>query len=244
VATIDEISDRYVTRVAELDPVGATRSGIPGHDAEMTDYSPDGIDARASLAQATLAELARLSRDVDRDRVAIGVMAERLQVSADQYAAGERWRDLRIIGSPVQGMRDCFDLMAYDTRDDWEIAAARMQLVPAGIAGLEQTLREGMSRGVVSARRQALACAQQAATWGGEVAGTQPFFLALVDNYGALALGNGALQTRLEHAAESATAAYARLARFLREDYAPKANPHDPVGRERYALNARAFLGS
>ena len=122
-APIDEIADHYVARVAALDPVGATRSGIPGHDAEMTDYSPDGVDARAALIRDTLGELAGLPRDTDRDRVATDVMAERLQVSADQYAAGERWRDLRIIGSPVQAMRECFDLMAYETRDDWEIAA-------------------------------------------------------------------------------------------------------------------------
>jgi uncharacterized protein (DUF885 family) len=243
VADVFEISDQYVERAAALDPVGATRSGVPGHDAEMTDYSPDGIDARASLARETLAELAQAPQADDRDRLAAAVMAERLQVGLDQYAAGERWRDLRVIGSPVQSMRECFDLMGFDTREDWETAAARMELVAQGVASLELTLREGMSRGVVAARRQALACAQQAATWGGEVEGTQPFFMALVDNYSALQHGNGTFETRLEHAAESATAAYARLARFLREEYAPVADEHDPVGEERYVLFARAFLG-
>jgi len=48
---------------------------------------------------------------------------------------------------------------------------------------------------------------------------------------------------RLEQAAEAATAAYARLAAFLRDEYAPKAEPRDPVGRDRYALFARAFSG-
>jgi uncharacterized protein (DUF885 family) len=242
-ADVYEIADRYVDRLAELDPVGATRSGVPGHDAEMTDYSPDGIDARVALARDTLAELAAAPRADDGHRVAADVMAERLQVSLDQHAAGERFRDLRIIGSPVQGIRDCFDLMPFDTREHWETAAARMERIPAGIAGLELTLREGMSRGIVAARRQALACAQQAATWGGEVEGTDPFFVALADRYGALQFDGAALGTRLEHAAQAATAAYARLARFLREDYAPNASSHDPVGEERYVLFARSFLG-
>jgi uncharacterized protein (DUF885 family) len=118
-----------------------------------------------------------------------------------------------------------------------------MERVPDAIAGLELTLREGMSRGVTSARRQALACAQQASTWGGEVEGTDPFFMALADRYGAVRFGNGAFETRLEHAAEAATAAYARFARFLREEYATNADPRDPVGEERYVLFARAFLG-
>jgi uncharacterized protein (DUF885 family) len=239
-----EISDQYVERLAQLDPVGATKAGIPGHDAEMTDYSPDGIDARAMLNRETLEALPRAETDGDdRGRLAAAVMAERLQVQVDQYAAGERWRDLRIIGSPVQSIRDCFDLMSFDDRDDWETAAARMERVPEAIAGLELTLREGMSRGVTSARRQALACAQQAATWGGDTEGTDPFFLALADRYAAARFGNGAFETRLEHAAQAATAAYARLARFLRDDYAPRANPRDPVGEERYVLFARAFLG-
>src|SRR5690242_9512868 len=86
VPTIDDISNDYVERLATLDPVGATGSGVPGHDAEMTDYSPDGIDARAALASDTLGALAALPRDNDRDRVAIDVMAERLQVTVDQYA--------------------------------------------------------------------------------------------------------------------------------------------------------------
>jgi uncharacterized protein (DUF885 family) len=242
-ASVFEISDRYVEELATLDPVGATRSGVPGHDGEMTDYSPDGIDARVTLARDTLRELGSAARENDDDRRAADVMAERLQVSIDQYAAGERWRDLRIIGSPVQSIRECFDLMAFDTRDDWEIAATRMERVPEAVASLERTLREGMSREIVAARRQALACAQQAATWGGEVEGTTPFFMELVDGYGALALGNGTLEARLVAAAQTATAAYARLGRFLRDDYAPVADPHDPVGEERYVLFARAFLG-
>src|SRR5215207_4752340 len=164
-----EISEQYVERLAQLDPVGATKAGVPGHDAEMTDYSPDGIDARALLNRETLEQLGGVTRDDDRQRRAADVMAERLQVSVDQYAAGERWRDVRVIGSPVQSIRDCFDLMSFDSRDDWETAVARMERVPDAIAGLELTLREGMSRGVTSARRQALSCAQQASTWGGEV---------------------------------------------------------------------------
>src|SRR3954447_4655658 len=160
-----EIADQYVERLAALDPVGATKSGVPGHDAEMTDYSPDGIDARDALARDTLTELANAPRNNDGERRAADVMAERLQVGLDQYAAGERWRDLRIIGSPVQSIRDCFDVMAFDSRADWEVAATRMEQVPDAVASLERTLREGMSRDIVSARRQAIACAQQAETW-------------------------------------------------------------------------------
>ncbi len=39
---IYELSDAYVERQPQLDPVGATGRGIIGYDDKMTDYSPDG----------------------------------------------------------------------------------------------------------------------------------------------------------------------------------------------------------
>jgi len=104
---------------------------------------------------------------------------------------------------------------------------------------LEVALREGMARGLLSARRQALGCAEQAATWGGESSEVAPFFVALVAGHN----GDAKLHEELERNAATATEAYARHAAFLRDEYAPKADPRDPVGRERYALFARAFNG-
>ena len=47
----------YVERFAALDPLAATGEGIAGHDHEMTDFSPDGIDERAEHDRATLRAL-------------------------------------------------------------------------------------------------------------------------------------------------------------------------------------------
>jgi uncharacterized protein (DUF885 family) len=230
VSEVYAIADRYVDKVAELDPVAATNAGIPGHEHELTDYSPAGAAARADLARDTLRALGSAAVDTDADRLAAAVMTERLQVALDQYEAGERLRDLRVIGSPVGSIRAVFDLMAYDTPDDWDIVRRRMQRVPAAVAGLEEALREGMARGIVAARRQALACAQQAATWSGDA----PYFRNVADRHPDEPLAN---------AAEKATAAYARLAAFLRDEYAPNGDATDPAGRERYALFSRGFNG-
>jgi uncharacterized protein (DUF885 family) len=51
------------------------------------------------------------------------------------------------------------------------------------------------------------------------------------------------LERRLGAAATAATAAYARLGRYLRQEYAPAAPDYDAVGAERYQLAARSFLG-
>src|SRR5256886_14682764 len=87
-----ELADRYVDRSAVLDPILATSRGITGHDAEMTDYSPEAPAARAALDRETLAELSRRPTPTAADRIAAEVMRERGQVAADQHAAGERRR--------------------------------------------------------------------------------------------------------------------------------------------------------
>jgi uncharacterized protein (DUF885 family) len=238
-----ELADHYVERFAALDPLAATGEGIAGHDHEMTDYSPDGAEERAELDRSTLRALDTIELRDDADRIAADVMRERLELAVTEYEAGERLRDLRVLGSPVQGVRMAFDLMARDTAEDWQVLAERMALVPQGLSSIEAALAEGAAEGVVAARRQAVACTKQADTWGGLEPGTRPFFLGLVDEYDASGLGDTAFRDRLETLATRATEAYASLGRFLVEEYAPRASERDPVGRERYALYAQDFNG-
>ena len=239
-SAVYDLADAYVTEQAALDPIGATSRGIPGHDTEMTDHSPDWIAARAELGRSYGRRLAELAPQGDADRRAAEMMAERLAVEADADAAGERWRDLRIIGSPVQAIRSVFDLMPRSTPADWETVAARLEKVPAALSGFVTTLRDGAARGIMAARRQALECAGQAATW----SGPQPFFVDLVAAAPASVGDDEQLTGRLDAAARAATAAYGELARYLRDEYAPAAPEEDGVGAERYQLAARAWLGT
>ncbi|HZP28846.1 MAG TPA: DUF885 domain-containing protein [Acidimicrobiia bacterium] len=237
------LSDRYVERVAVLDPVAATFEGLTGHDAEMTDYSPDGIEERHTFDRTTLRELRGTAPEDDRDRIAAEVMSEQLARGLALADAGESYRDLNVLASPVQLVRQCFDLMPSATRDDWEVITARAALVPQALAGFEDTLTEGRRQGLVAAARQAVACAQQADVWGGVKGGSRPFFLALADRFAASGIDEPALHTRLEQVAQRATDAYAALGRYLVEEYLPDASEHDAVGPERYARWASVFNG-
>jgi uncharacterized protein (DUF885 family) len=238
-----DLADRYVERFAALDPLAATGEGIAGHDHEMTDFSPDGAAERAELDRSTLRALDATALATDADRIAAEVMRERLELAVTEHEAGERLRDLRVLGSPVQTVRMAFDLMARETADDWRVIAERMALVPQGLASIEDALAQGVASDVVAARRQAVACTKQADTWGGLDPATQPFFHALVDEYDASGVGDPALRRRLETLATRATEAYASLGRFLVEEYAPRAGERDAVGRDRYSLYARDFNG-
>lgn len=238
---IYEIADGYVERSAALDPVSATSDGVAGHDHELTDYSPAGSEARATAARETLTTLAGATPTGERDRIAAEMMRERLELAVSQNEQGEDLRDLRVLGSPLQSIRMCFDLMGYETAEDWAVVAERMAGVRESLASFRAALEEGARRGLLAARRQALACALQAETWGGLDNGDEPFFRALATRYGQSA--NGALGASLSRAADDATAAYAEIAVWLRDTYAPMAVERDAVGAERYALQARLFCG-
>ncbi len=112
--------------------------------------------------------------------LAAAYQTERLGTSLALVDADEPLRELNNLASPVQAVRDVFDLMSYESVSDWEIAARRMAAVPEALRGLRATYEEGRSRQIVAARRQALAAADQAGVWSGEGA-QRPFFEALID---------------------------------------------------------------
>ena len=237
---IYELCDAYAEQVAALDPVTATFRGIVGHDAEMTDYSPDGIDPRSELDRTTLDRLRELSAENDRDRIAADLLSERLSSSLALDDAGETLRELRVLGSPFQAVRQVFDIMPRATEQDWSTVAARMELVPNGLAGVQSALEESARRGIPPARRQVLACTEQGATWAG-LRQHGPFFVELVAQYAG---NDPVLKDRLVNAAAAATKAYSALSDWLRHDLAPLASAQDAVGPERYGLASSQFLGA
>src|SRR5438105_1480351 len=224
---------RCVERLAQLDPLSATMRGIQGYDAQMTELSPAGVEARAELVRSTLATRGTLAPVTDRERTAAGVLGERLQVSADRHRAGDDYRDLNNINSAVQVVRQVFDVMPTETAEQWEAICSRLERVPDAIEGLCATLREGLQREVSAARRQALTCSEQARVWSGGRPGTPPFFMTLVERAQRTNAPDGTFRRRLEDSARAAGAAYADLSRFLREEYAPRASERDPVGPAR-----------
>jgi uncharacterized protein (DUF885 family) len=243
VSEIYDLSDRYVERFAALDPVASTLEGLTGHDHEMTDYSPDGYAERDEHNRATLRALAGAPVATDRDRIAADVLREDLETGVELYDTGEHLRTLNIIASPVQYVRMCFDMMPTDTEADWDVVAARLALVPQGLSTFQASLTEGARQGLVAARRQAVNCMRQAETWGGAKSDIRPFFLTLVDRFDESGIESRVLRDTLLANANRATEAYAGLARFLADEYAPHATERDVVGPDRYALLARVFNG-
>jgi uncharacterized protein (DUF885 family) len=235
---IFELAQRWVDGYAELDGYAATAWGFKHLEDRMPDYSPGGFAAVAEHRKTGLEQVAAASAESDHDRLAGAVMTDILETEQSLDDAGEWLRPLYVFGSPVQHLRECFDLMQLESEEDWERAATRMERVPGAAEGLVATLEEGMRRGVMAAPRQAVACAEQADKWAGRGA-DDSYFARLVAPYD----GDGALRDRLDAAATRASGGLGSLAGFLRDTYAARSTERDPVGRERYLLHAHAHLG-
>ena len=233
------LSDDYINTVAQLDPAAATYMGIAGHDHEMTDFSPAGHDARANNDRQTLAKLNALDTSANSDRLAAGVLRESLEISGEEFDANEHLVSIRVLAGDVDAARAIFDLMPTDTAEQWSVIAERMSKVPQAFAGMRESWKLGLDRGVKAQRRQVLASSDQLATWAGRK-DAPAFFEQFAESAAAVP---GAPLEQLRKAAKNASLALGETADFLVNDYAPQADTRDGVGPERHALARRRFMG-
>jgi uncharacterized protein (DUF885 family) len=229
------LADRYVEAVCDLDPITATSLGNRPGDDRLPDFSPAGLAAEAELDRRTLAELDRLGEPDDRvERRCARLLRERLSAQLAVHEAGEGYRALSNLFSPVHAVRQVFALMPTATEDDWAVIGRRMARIPEAYRGFTESLREGVRRGLLVAPRQVGTVVGQLDEW---LAG--PYFTTFV------AAGPERLRDELRTPAAAADQAVAEVRDFLRDEYAPATEgTPDAVGRDRYALAARRWTGS
>ncbi|MGP4017254.1 DUF885 domain-containing protein [Saccharopolyspora sp. 5N708] len=236
---VHEISDQFVDELVALDPIAGTYLGVPGREEELTDYSPDGHQARAELARRSLAAVQAAEPVDDSQRIAQAVFAERVGLDLELHEIGADMASLNVIASPAQELRQVFDLMPTETPEQWRTIAHRLSAMPEAVQGLRAGLLAAAGDGNVSAARQVSKVAEQCDTWSGR--GGQSFFAAMVARAGGV---DESLRRDLDTAAKAASEAYAGLADFLRSELLPKAPQKDAVGEQRYRLWSRYFTGA
>ena len=232
----DQIAEQYVPAALELYPMWATAAGITGFEERMADLSPDGFEARADLDRRTIAALRAVAATSEPEQVARAAMLERLGLAVERYDAGDETSDINVIASWMRSVRQVFDVMPLTGEEAQRHLAVRMAAVPEAYAGLRSTYVQAAQQGRVAARRQIEGCAQQCDSWSSD----GDFYGDLVERTGA----TGTLRAQLDKAAEAATAATAEFGEFLLTDLLPLAPERDAVGRERYELALRSFLGA
>jgi uncharacterized protein (DUF885 family) len=237
---VAQISNQFVADLCVISPMTAIQLGRaqPG-DSGLDDLSPDGLRRTKDLAAAAVAAVADASDQEPGDGIARSVMIERLGVEIDKVESGWAEADLNVIASPVQHVRLLFDILPKGSDEEWDVVAKRMLAVPEALSGYRASLQAAAARGQVAAQRQIDKCAEQCATYAGT--GDNPgFFTTMV----ASAERSGELGDALDRGASAAQDAYRELGEFLTGTLRDRAPEKDAVGRERYTLASREFLGA
>jgi uncharacterized protein (DUF885 family) len=238
---IDQIANSWVATITKLSPSFATEVGSASGADKLDDLSPEAHSNYIQEAKKVLAELnvARVSDETDQ--VTLDAMTADLLLSVEMYEARLFRRDLNVIASPAQGIRDVFDLSPTATDNDWENLAARMRAVRGSLDGYQRSLREGIAAKDTPARRQVIANIDQALAISAKDGFFVKFAESAMSDSGELP---DSLKTELASAAQSATVAYGEFANFLKQELLPGAGEVDAIGRERYELFSRGFLGA
>jgi uncharacterized protein (DUF885 family) len=235
-----EVADRFVDAVCDLDPLTATQLGTRPGDDRLPDLGPAGLAAEEALNRAALAELDRVLaadpglEDDAIERRCARLLRERIGADLAWHEAGEGFRSLNNLFSPIHAIRQVFSMMPAVSEDDWSVIARRMARVPEAFRGYRETLEEGARRGLLVAPRQVRTVVSQLDEWL-----AAPYFTGFV------ATGPAALVTELATAGRAADEAVAEIRDFLRDVYGPQTEgTPDAVGRQRYALAVRRWTGS
>ncbi len=239
---VDALAENHLDATAALNPIDATVIGIAGFDHLLPDYTPDWRQSVSDHRRRTLAALEAATPVDSTDRVTVAALRDELTVLEELRFAGQEESNLDVIASPVQMIRDVFDLTPTNTVDDWATVATRLHAVPTAVDGYLESLRFAAARGRVRARRQIEACAKQCA----DNVGPDGFFARFAAE--AAPEGGGelpvSLRADLQAGARGASEAYERLTTFLRAELFPQAFDTDACGRELYTVYSRACVGA
>ncbi|TFC31167.1 DUF885 domain-containing protein [Cryobacterium sp. TMT1-3] len=238
---IDQIAEKWVDTLVDLDPTVGTYIGRTEGDGRYGDYSPAGHERFVDEAKKTIAQLDAAHPIDSVDEVTHTDLRSELSLSVESSEAQLQLRDLNVIASPAQEIREIFDLMPTKTVDDWANIASRLGNLPAAVDGYIETLRLGIERGVTPARRQVREVLVQAQRH----AANDGFFAEFAAN---AALEDGTLPASLAkdlgRGARRSATAYDKLAAFFSTELEGKATEDDAIGRDLYTLASRRFLGA
>ncbi len=237
---LDLLGEQWVKTLVDLSPEFATYAGFKVGEDKLEDTTPEAAAHHNKLQKEMLAKVEATEIQDDVDKVTKLAMTSTLKLSGEIYDSGMWRRDLNPIASPAQGIRDIFDLSPTATEENWSNISKRMQAVDGAVDGYIATLREGIKHNDTPAIRQiklAITQAEQLLTPDG-------FFRKFAANAQA---GDSelpaSLKAELASSAEVATAGYAKLTEFFKNELLPAGNTVDAIGRERYTLLSAQYLG-
>ncbi|HET8778444.1 MAG TPA: DUF885 family protein, partial [Agromyces sp.] len=140
---IDRIAEEWVDTAVELNPVLGTYIGRKDADSAFGDYSPEGLERSAEALRRTISRLDAASPADAVDIVTVADLRSELALDLEAHELGFPLRDLNVIASPAQELREVFDLMSTEGADDWQTISTRLAALPGALDGYIETLRLG-----------------------------------------------------------------------------------------------------
>ena len=133
---------------------GPPTSGCPATTASCPPSIRTGWPSARRCGRRRCASWRRPTRSTTTTASRWRPCARSSTVAEDLRELGEEESMLNNIDSPLQAVRDIFDLMPTETADDWAVGAQRLAAVPTSVDGYIASLRLAADRGQVRARRQ------------------------------------------------------------------------------------------
>ena len=231
---IFQLASDVVDDLAVHDSTFASRIGSPTAAAALPAYDPAWYEESYAMAQRTFDAMSALPAEDDVTRRARQVVLDDMTTTIARGRTHESERTLSQIVSPVADIRQIFELMPVETKEQQEFFLERLVSVATALQGVQETWQATKERGELPALRHISGVADQADEYakGDFVSLIQRVFPSEVQSDDLLA------------AAHSAQAAYGQLAEWMRRELAPQANPKEGCGQERYETLVRSFTGS
>jgi uncharacterized protein (DUF885 family) len=237
-----DVANKYVHALSDVDPSVALILGINVEEDRLPDLSPAGADATAGLAQRALVALdavedPTLAADPTQRRCA-NLLRERLTAQLAMYGAGEHYRAVSSLSSPLHNLRKFLSVQPRETAEDWEVVGRRLSRLPFALQQYRTTLSEGMRLGILARPRQVSSLIRQLDHW---LSGDHP------GNWMSdlLLRAPETQRVNLGIAAAAATRALAELCNWLRNIYSPETSlSTDSIGKEDYRRWVRYWNGT
>lgn len=220
------IADTLLRELAAVDPEAADALGEPV-DNVMPAVGPEDFARRRAAYESAVRTL---DAHVGPWSVLGAALRERAASEVALDEVGFTRSLLAPLATPVHAIRAVFDNLPHETPHERQRVGEHLKRVPQALRAYADTLRAAADAGHVVAARQVTGAAAQCEQW----VGRDDFYRRLV---------GPAVTPSLDAAADTASAATAEFADFLRHELLLRAPRADAVGRERYEVTAGAFLG-
>lgn len=236
VTTAFELASDLVDDIVAVNPTLATSLGLPGANHLWGgSFGPVGIAESVGIYERYEPRLSQIESDEPRQRLAVRVMQGAVAETRASFEAGDQFRELRHLGSPLHRMRSIFDVMPTSTNADRADIVARLQTMGQPLDDYRDLLSEGMAENIIVARRQVESVLRQVRRMAEDPA-----------SFGAIATkvaASGIDAAPVEAASLQARAALSAFADWLETEYLPGAGQEDAVGADVYTRAADRLVG-